>query len=306
MLFVDLVKAFDSVPRDVLWAALAKVGVPPHLVFVIKRMNADLEVTFDLNGVPVAVPCTVGVKQGCPLSPTLFLFVMQACLESLEKAMPAEAKLQYRTNTRTAGANGGHVSGMDWTNKGEFEFSFWASLYAYDAATPLATSAALLAVTNAIFTHLKLFGLLMHVGSPGKKSKTEAMFCPARVDEYGDGDTSDLVLDCGGTVSFTQSFVYLGSLLHSDLADHHDVNARLKKASMAFGALRDRVFSSRDVPERLKGRLYQGGVLAVLLYGCEPWCLKTEDIALLRNWHNKRIREMYRVTMCQTYVHGWL
>jgi len=66
---------------------------------------------------------------------------------------------------------------LRWLGLGESEFSFWASLYADDAATPLATRAALfLAVTNAISTHLKLFGLLMHVGSPGKKSKTEAMF----------------------------------------------------------------------------------------------------------------------------------
>ena len=53
MLFVDLVKAFDSVPRDVLWAVLAKLGVPGHLIHVIKRMNVDLKVTFDLNGEPV-------------------------------------------------------------------------------------------------------------------------------------------------------------------------------------------------------------------------------------------------------------
>ena len=36
---------------------------------------------------------------------------------------------------------------------------------------------------------------------PGKRVKTEAMYCPARFAAYGDGDTSDLVLDCGGTVS---------------------------------------------------------------------------------------------------------
>ena len=94
------------------------MGVPAHLIHVIKRMNADLKVTFDLNGEPVEVPCTVGVKQWCPLSPTLFLFVMQACLESLEKAMPADLKLKYRTNTKTEGKNGGHVSSTDWTNQG--------------------------------------------------------------------------------------------------------------------------------------------------------------------------------------------
>jgi len=70
VLFVDLVKAFDTVPRDVLFVVLAKFSVPPHLIRVTKRMNTDLQVTFDLNDEPVAVPCTVGVKQGCPLSPT--------------------------------------------------------------------------------------------------------------------------------------------------------------------------------------------------------------------------------------------
>ena len=100
-------------------------------------MNTDLKVGFDLNDEPVAVPCTVGVKQGCPLSPTLLLFVMQACLESLAKAMPADAKLKFRTNTCTEGRKGGRVSGTNYKNKGEFTFSFWALLYADDAATPL-------------------------------------------------------------------------------------------------------------------------------------------------------------------------
>jgi len=98
-----------------------------------------------------------------------------------------------------------------------FESGFWASHYADDAATPVASRVALQAGTNAIYAHLLLFGLLMHVGSPDKKSKTEAMYCPARVSAYDDGDSSDLVLDCGGTVSFTQLFAYLGSLLHCDL-----------------------------------------------------------------------------------------
>ncbi len=41
VLFVDLVKAFDSVLRNVLFAVLVKFGVPPHLTSVIKRMNKE-------------------------------------------------------------------------------------------------------------------------------------------------------------------------------------------------------------------------------------------------------------------------
>ena len=71
----------------------------------------------------------------------------------------------------------------------------------------------------------------MHVGSSGKRSKAEAMYCPARKAAYGDGGTSDLVLDCGGTVSFAEPFVYLGSLLHYGMSGHQGVRARIKKAT---------------------------------------------------------------------------
>ena len=59
---------------------------------------------------------------------------------------------------------------------------------------------------------------------------------------------------CGGTVSFTESSVYLGSLLHYDLSDHHDVEAWIKKASKAFGAMRSKICGSVDILERLKGK----------------------------------------------------
>jgi hypothetical protein len=45
----------------------------------------------------------VGVKQGYPLSKTTFLFVMDAFLVSLEKAMPADTRPRYRTSTRKEG-----------------------------------------------------------------------------------------------------------------------------------------------------------------------------------------------------------
>ncbi len=62
-----------------------------------------------------------------------------------------------------------------------------------------------------MYDPLGLFGFLMHVGANGETSKTEAMFCPAKMGTCSAGDTSDLLLDCGGTVSFTESFMYLST-----------------------------------------------------------------------------------------------
>ncbi len=61
--------------------------------------------------------------------------------------------------------------------------------------------------------------------APGPKLKRFTFL--SRDSRYEDGDTSDLVLDSGGTVSFSQSFTYLGSLIHSDFTDKHDVENRI-------------------------------------------------------------------------------
>ncbi len=57
------------------------------------------------------------------------------------------------------------------------------------------------------------------------------------------------------------------------------------------------IFSPRGIPERLKGEVYAGGVLVVMLYGCGSWGLTAELVQRLANLRNKRVRKMFRVTM---------
>ena len=43
----------------------------------------------------------------------------------------------------------------------------------------------------------------------------------------------------------------------------------------------------------------------MLFYGCGSWCLMQNGIFTpLRNWHNKRIREMFRVNMRQVELYS--
>ena len=91
MAFVDLEKAFDRVPREVVWWALRTLGVDEWLVTVIKAMYADTSTMVKLNGkVSGGFGVKVGVHQGSVLSPLLFIIVMEALSKTFREGLPME------------------------------------------------------------------------------------------------------------------------------------------------------------------------------------------------------------------------
>ena len=72
--FVDLVKAYDTANHDLLLVILGKYGAPPKLVSAIRRMYTNLKVILKIGTETEKNVQTVGVRQGDPMSPVLFLF----------------------------------------------------------------------------------------------------------------------------------------------------------------------------------------------------------------------------------------
>jgi hypothetical protein len=71
--FVDFRKAFDTVPRDKLWSRMEELGVPKHLRAAVHRMYEEVKAKIRTSaGISESFRSDIGVKQGCPLSPTLF------------------------------------------------------------------------------------------------------------------------------------------------------------------------------------------------------------------------------------------
>ena len=71
--FVDFRKAYDSVPRELLWQKLAGRGVQGWFLDSIKALYGSVPMAVKTNeGLSSSFECVMGVKQGCPLSPTLF------------------------------------------------------------------------------------------------------------------------------------------------------------------------------------------------------------------------------------------
>jgi hypothetical protein len=71
--FVDFKKAFDTVPRDKLWHRMEEFGVPIHLRAVVHRIYDEVKVKIKMSvGISKSFSSDIRVKQGFPLSPTLF------------------------------------------------------------------------------------------------------------------------------------------------------------------------------------------------------------------------------------------
>ena len=77
LVFVDFVKAVDSVDREGLWMALRRRVIPFKIVSVIKSTYNGAQCRVLHSGtLTAAFVVGSGVRQGCILSPVLFLLVI--------------------------------------------------------------------------------------------------------------------------------------------------------------------------------------------------------------------------------------
>ena len=91
MAFVDLEKAFDRVPRDVIWWAMRKLGIDEWLVRLVQSMYKDVRSRVRVgDGYSEEFGVGVGVHQGSVLSPLLFIIVLEALSREFRTGCPWE------------------------------------------------------------------------------------------------------------------------------------------------------------------------------------------------------------------------
>ena len=70
---MDFRQAFDNVPHAVLWQVMEELGVNGSILDIIMTLCAHGSAAgWSLQGISAIFNCLMGMKQVCPLSPTLF------------------------------------------------------------------------------------------------------------------------------------------------------------------------------------------------------------------------------------------
>ena len=82
--FIDYAKAFDCVDQNKLWKILKEMGIPDHLICLLRNLYAGQEATVRTgHGTMYWFRIEKGIHQGCILSPCLFKFYAEYIMQNV-------------------------------------------------------------------------------------------------------------------------------------------------------------------------------------------------------------------------------
>ena len=277
MLFIDLRKAYDSIPRSPLWRVLEKYGIPPTLLSIIRSLHDGMkaEVTVDGNLTPDFEVCN-GLRQGCVIAPSLFnLYFNLVISQWQKKCADFGVDILYKC--------GGKLVGERTRKPDRLKIS--ELLFADNAAAVGTSRKSMEAAATALEGLITALGLSLNI------PKTKLLVAGTPNSE----DLQPLQL-AGGSVVCVTDFQYLGSVVEAKGGVGKDVCERIAKASRAFGMLKEPVFRDRNLSITTKRLVYNSVVLGVLLYGSETWTTTRSITRKLESFHNRCLRGILGIT----------
>ena len=254
--FIDYEKAFDSLDRKTLWKIMRHYGIPSKLVQLVEELyeGSSCRVVHD-GQLTDSFDIITGVKQGCILSPFLFILA-----------------IDWLMKETTSGSR----NGIQWT--------LWTQLEDLDFADDLAllshTQAQMQEKTTDLDKLSRSVGLHIHP----RKSKIFKANTTKEVTVVVNTEKLEEV----------DSFIYLGSVIDRKGGTEADIKSRIGKARTAFLAL-NKIWKDRKLSMRTKLRLFNSNVKSVLLYGSETWAATQTCIKRLQTFINGCLRRILRI-----------
>ena len=87
--FVDLEKAYDRLPTELIWYSLRRKGVPAAYINIIRDMYAGCKTSVMTSaGKTKGIDIEVGLHQDSALSPLLFVIIIYVITEDIEEGTP--------------------------------------------------------------------------------------------------------------------------------------------------------------------------------------------------------------------------
>uniref|UniRef100_A0A671UNG7 Reverse transcriptase domain-containing protein n=2 Tax=Sparus aurata TaxID=8175 RepID=A0A671UNG7_SPAAU len=233
MCFVDLEKAFDRVPRGILWGVLREYGVGGPLLRAVRSLYCRSRSLVRIAGSKSDLfPVHVGLRQGCPLSPVLFITFMD------------------RISRRSHGPEGIWF-GSQWIS---------SLLFADDVVLLAPSSRDLQHVLGRFAAECEAAGMRIST------SKSEAMVLDRK-------KVACSLQVGGEFLPQVEEFKYLGVLFTSEGRMEREIDRRIGAAAAVMRSLYRSVVVKRELSRKAKLSIYQSIYVPTLTYGHELWVM---------------------------------
>ena len=242
--FMDFTQAYDRIPRSAMWQHLQTIGMPTTMLSAVQGMyDNDAYILVDGNRRTEAVHPTLGVKQGCPLSPLLFALY----INDFESHMSAHAAdgVQCRANPGRR---------------------IWNMFYADDLGLTANSAAGLQRMLTGLEEYARLKGLVVNTG------KSVTMVLNTTAQPVREGSQNLAFQYQGENLAMVYEFKYLGLVLNRGMNMEQTARPR---AGALIGKTREVMKTGRSlyVHDSMSAmlQLYQTFALPTGMYGCQVW-----------------------------------
>ena len=241
ILLLDWEKAFDKVSQRKLLTALARIGIPPKIVAMMKAIYDNPKFSIkDGNKTTENRKQHTGIRQGCPLSPYLFVILLTIMMKDITDDMTPEEKLTL--------------------DKGKLNHEVTKNLfYADDTIIMTSTAQATQLILHRIQNESRKYGMKLN------HNKCEHIRLNA---------IHRIHFENGEEVPTTQNALYLGSRVHFNGDQKCEVKARIAAAWLTVMKL-DLFWRKAPVTLKWKLRVLDAVIHSKVLYGMESLVIFT-------------------------------
>ena len=300
--FVDLEKAFDRIPRKVLWWAMRSLGVDEWVVRLVQGMynNARSKVRVG-NSYSEEFGVGVGVHQGSVLSPLLFIIVLEALSREFREGLPWELffaddlvivadSLEKCVARVKAWKKGMESKGLRVNMKKTMIMVSGPMLDILKDSGEFPCAVCRKGVGKCSAIQCTVCLLWVHNRCKENKRVRKDKKRVRKDDDYACrrcmGDESVRPIDGRPFVKLlvgdeeldvVDNFCYLGDTISAGGGCESAAIARCRSAWAKFRQLLP-VLTARSLPLKTKGRIYNSCVRGAMLHACETWPMKAPDL----------------------------
>ena len=263
IVMLDWEKAFDKVNHERLLESLTRVEVPPNLLALIRNIYSNPQFKVCCHeGESNNFTQNAGIRQGCPLSPYLFIILMSTIFSDIRETLSSPKQQSPMT-----------------------DISFSQILYADDTLIFGDHTQSINKLLKEIEMESSYYGLKLNYNK-----------C---VNLTTNRKTSTIKYRDGSKVPRSHRAVYLGTLLTDTVDNSAEIHNRMAMAMVTFQKLQ-LFWDKANTTTAWKLRVYNAIIKTKLLYSLETIQLTKSELSKIDAFQMKGLRRILKIP--STYI----